>query len=192
MSADLLYHTSRWYTTSEAIFLSSITRLFFMSLTLIWPEGLTSHTLELHNFQPLAKYGSVKLNTESILLASLELINRTVAFSGEDDFLSFSPQAPLACLLYRVIPVHFTPVTCVLISIRCHVLSNVAGWYTSLDYNSPGLVAPHAHSDYGGRSLPEEAWLLRRCPSSTKRISLATVSPLPVECTASYAYSSSL
>jgi hypothetical protein len=63
-----------------------------MSLTLIWPEGLSSHTLELHNFQPFAKYGSLKLDTETILLASLELINRTVAFSGEELFLSLRMQ----------------------------------------------------------------------------------------------------
>ena len=47
-----------------------------MSLILIWPEGLPSHSF---NFSHM---DTMKIDTENFLLSGLELINRAVVLSG--------------------------------------------------------------------------------------------------------------
>jgi len=75
----------RWFTISEALFLSSITRLFFMSLTLIWPEGLPTYSFDINIIShslTFAKSNIVTMEPENLLLAGLEFVNRSVALSG--------------------------------------------------------------------------------------------------------------
>ncbi|KAK9893855.1 hypothetical protein P389DRAFT_109426 [Cystobasidium minutum MCA 4210] len=69
----------RGSSVSEALFLSSITRLFFMSLALIWPEGFTSQSFEVP--RQLWPYADPTVNTHDVLLAGLEMFNRGIAFA---------------------------------------------------------------------------------------------------------------
>lgn len=82
-SARSLDRSTKWYTISEALFLSSITRLFFMSLPLIWPERTTSFHVHLPaNYLYMGNWTSMDIPTENILLSALEFVNRAVALSA--------------------------------------------------------------------------------------------------------------
>lgn len=66
---------------SEALLLSSITKVFFMSLALVWPEGLSSHQFDVTT--ELGLHNQLKLDIENWLLVGLEYVNRAVALSGK-------------------------------------------------------------------------------------------------------------